>query len=430
MNQPSPPPQDAEADPMGDQRRHLVEIVIPVYNEQHVLATSIQRLHDYLGETFPYPFLITIADNASTDATWALAQELQAELAQVRAVRLDRKGRGRALRHVWSMSQAEAVAYMDVDLSTGLAAFLPLVAPLLSGHSDLAIGTRLAHGSAVVRGPKRELISRGYNLLLRTTMAVHFSDAQCGFKAGRTEIIQALLPAVEDEDWFFDTELLLLAERSGLRIHEIPVDWVEDPDSRVDVAQTARDDLRGMARVARKALAGAVHLPVPPRVQQAQLPAGMAWQLPSFAVIGVISTVCYLVLYLVLRLMMPALAANALALLVTAIANTAANRHFTFGVRGSGHALRHQLEGGIAFLIGLMLSSGGLTVVHIADPTPSRSVELLALISANALATVARFLLLRIWVFHPGRHRPSAPLGAEPTCQDTTESARSVLEQI
>ena len=155
---------------------------------------------------------------------------------------------------------------MDVDLSTGLEALLPLVAPLLSGHSDLAIGTRLANGAAVVRGPTRELVSRCYNLLLRTTMRARFSDAQCGFKAGRTEVVQALLPAVEDQAWFFDTELLLAAQRGGLRIHEVPVDWVEDTDSRVDLVRTALDDLRGMARVARRRLPSfAPGAPSPPR---------------------------------------------------------------------------------------------------------------------------------------------------------------------
>ncbi|MGV9776636.1 dolichyl-phosphate beta-glucosyltransferase [Streptosporangium sp. NPDC003464] len=237
-------------------RTRLVEIVVPVHNEQRVLAESVRRLHAYLTGTFPYGFRITIADNASTDATWTIAAGLGRELPHVRAVHLDAKGRGRALRRVWSGSDADVVSYMDVDLSTDLDAFLPLVAPLLSGHSDLAIGTRLSKGANVVRGPKREFISRSYNLLLRSAMGAGFSDAQCGFKAARTEIAQALLPAVEDEEWFFDTELLLLAERHGLRIHEVPVDWVDDPDSRVDIARTAMDDLRGMARVARKTLSG------------------------------------------------------------------------------------------------------------------------------------------------------------------------------
>ena len=148
----------------------LVEIVVPTHNEERMLEASIWRLHSYLTAGFPFSFRITIADNASTDATWLLAKRLGERLPEVRAVHIPEKGRGRALRQVWGASDAAVVAYMDADLSTGLEALLPLVAPLLSGHSDLAIGTRLASGAAVVRGPKRELISRGYNLLLRTAM--------------------------------------------------------------------------------------------------------------------------------------------------------------------------------------------------------------------------------------------------------------------
>jgi putative flippase GtrA len=263
---------------------------------------------------------------------------------------------------------------MDVDLSTGLEALLPLVAPLVSGHSDLAIGTRLANGAVVVRGPKRELISRCYNLLLRTTLRARFSDAQCGFKAGRAEVVQALLPDVEDQAWFFDTELLLAAQRGGLRIHEVPVDWVEDTDSRVDVVRTALDDLRGMARVARR-------------------------QLPSFAAVGVVSTLAYLALFWVLRSVTGAMAANAVALLVTAVANTAANRRFTFGVTGSRDRLRQHLEGLVVFGLGLAFTTGALGLL---TPT-TRAAELAALVAANAAATLLRFVLLRSWVFHPRR---------------------------
>ncbi|GAA1740971.1 dolichyl-phosphate beta-glucosyltransferase [Nonomuraea sp. AD125B] len=381
-------------------RTRLVEVVVPVYDEQRALRASVTRLHGYLTRNFPYGFRITIADNASTDDTWQIATELERELPHVRAVHLDEKGRGRALRQVWSRSEADVVSYMDVDLSTDLDAFLPLVAPLLSGHSDLAIGTRLARDSRVERGPKREFISRSYNLLLRSLMGARFSDAQCGFKAVRTEVARALLPGVEDEQWFFDTELLLLAERYGLRIHEVPVDWVDDPDSRVDIVRTALDDLRGMVRVARKTLSGAAGIPVPPRIQRAELPRGMARQLPRFAVVGVVSTLAYLALYSLLRPVIPPLAANALALLVTAVANTAANRRFTFGVTGSAGALRHQFEGLIAFLVGLSLTSGTLALLP-AEVT--HGVELAAVIAANAAATLVRFLLLRVWVFNPRR---------------------------
>jgi putative flippase GtrA len=382
--------------------RPLIEVAVPVHNEERVLAASVRRLHDYLTATLPYRFLITIADNASTDRTFEVAERLAAEMPRVRAVHLEGKGRGRALRHVWSASTADVVAYMDVDLSTDLGAFLPLIAPLVSGHSDLAIGSRLSRSAAVVRGPKREFISRAYNLLLRTVLAARFSDAQCGFKAGRADVVRALLPAVEDEEWFFDTELLLLAERNGLRIHEVPVDWVDDPDSRVDVVRTALDDLRGMARVARRVLSGAFRAQVPPRTE---LPTGMRRQLPSFAIIGVISTVVQLALYALLRVALPVLAANVVSYVLAAIANTAANRRFTFGVTGPDGAIRHQMEGGVAFLVGLVVSTAGLAVVHAADPRASRLTELAALFGFNLLAAVIRFVLLRAWVFHPRRAR-------------------------
>src|ERR1700761_2867816 len=254
--------------------RPTVEIAIPVHNEQAALESSVRRLHVFCHESLPYSFRIVIADNASDDGTAAIGARLADELAAVAYLRLSEKGRGRALRRVWSRSEADVVAYMDVDLSTGLEALLPLIAPLISGHSDLAIGTRLARGARVVRGPKREVISRTYNRLLHLTLRSRFSDAQCGFKAGRAATIKALLPRVEDQAWFFDTELLVLAERSGLRIHEVPVDWVDDPDSRVEIVHTAVEDLRGIAR--------------------------LGGELSRFALVGVGSTILYLLLFLAL----------------------------------------------------------------------------------------------------------------------------------
>src|SRR3984893_1222079 len=219
---------DSTADGIADRAAPPeVEIVVPVRNEERDLAPSIRRLHAYLKNRFPV--------SARTAGTWAPADALAGELDLVRAVRLDQPGRGRALRSIWSASDALVLAYMDVDLSTDLNALLPLVAPLLSGHSDLAIGPRLAPGARVIRGPRRELISRCYNLLLRTLMGARFSDAQCGFKAIRRDQARALLPLTRDTGWFFDTELLVLAERAGLRIHEVPVDWIDDLDSRVDI---------------------------------------------------------------------------------------------------------------------------------------------------------------------------------------------------
>jgi glycosyltransferase involved in cell wall biosynthesis len=234
--------------PLDEADAPVLDVVIPVHNEEAGLAASVHRVHRHLSR-LPYSFRITIADNASTDGTALVAHRLSHEYDEVRAAFLPQKGRGRALKEVWSSSGSQVLAYMDVDLSTDLNAVLPLVAPLISGHSDVAIGSRLTRGSRTRRGPKRELISRGYNLLLRGTLRAGFSDAQCGFKALRGDVARELLPLVEDTAWFFDTELLVLAERAGLRIHEVPVDWVDDPDSRVDVLRTARDDLRGIARL-------------------------------------------------------------------------------------------------------------------------------------------------------------------------------------
>lgn len=236
----------------SSRRAHAaVEIVIPVYNEQHALQRSVRMLHRYLSESFTFPFQITIADNASTDATLDVARALADELQGVEVLYLDRKGRGHALRVAWRRSDAEVLAYMDVDLSTDLSALGELLEPLLQERGDLAIGSRLMDGAQVTRGLKREVISRCYNLLLHALLGVTFSDAQCGFKAGRREAIQALLDDVQDEAWFFDTELLYVAQRRKLAIQEVPVCWVDDPDSRVDIVATAREDLRGVMRLRR-----------------------------------------------------------------------------------------------------------------------------------------------------------------------------------
>ncbi|MEU1331027.1 bifunctional glycosyltransferase family 2/GtrA family protein [Streptomyces sp. NPDC005865] len=399
----------------------VLDVVIPVHNEEKDLGPCVLRLHDHLARTFPYPFRVTVADNASTDGTPRVAAGLAASVPEVRHVRLDQKGRGRALRAVWSASDAPVLAYMDVDLSTDLNALLPLVAPLISGHSDLAIGSRLARSSRVVRGPKREFISRTYNLILRGSLHARFSDAQCGFKAIRGDVARVLLPLVEDTGWFFDTEMLVLAERAGLRIHEVPVDWVDDPHSSVHLVRTATDDLRGVWRVGRALAVGALPLDRlarpfgdDPRDRGLTgVPGGLTRQLVGFCVVGALSTLFYLLLYSGFRTFTGSQAANALALLVSAVANTAANRRLTFGVRGRSRAVRHQAQGLVVFAIGLALTSGSLAALGAASGDPAHSTELAVLIAANLAATVLRFLLLRAWVF-PDRGETASEATAPP----------------
>ncbi|MDL5200120.1 bifunctional glycosyltransferase family 2/GtrA family protein [Streptomyces sp. ALI-76-A] len=389
----------------------VLDVVVPVFNEEAGLEQGVRRLHAHLRDTFPYPFRITVADNASTDDTPRIAARLAAELPQARWLRLAEKGRGRALHAAWSDSRAPVLAYVDVDLSTDLTALLPLVAPLISGHSDIAIGTRLARGSRVVRGPKREVISRCYNVLLRSTLAVGFSDAQCGFKAVRRDVAERLLPLVKDEGWFFDTELLVIAERAGLRIHEVPVDWVDDPDSRVDLLSTALADLRGIARIGRELARGTLPTAALRRGAADPARAGLAGQLLRFGAVGAVSTVGYVLLYAVLRPVTGPQAANALALLVCAVANTAANRRLTFGLRGQAGALRHHAKGFLVFLVGLAVTSGSLAALHQVSPRPARPTEIAVLVAANLAATLLRFLLLRAWVF-PARRRDGGAAAA------------------
>ena len=352
-----------------------VDIVVPVRNEERDLGPSVRRLVCFLRTSFPFLAAVTIADNGSSDRTWAIACLLTREFPEVRAVRMDLPGRGRALREIWSRSDAEVLAYMDVDLSTDLNALLPLVAPLLSGHSDLAIGSRLARGSRVIRGPKREMISRCYNVLLRTSLGAGFSDAQCGFKAIRREQARVLLPLTQDTGWFFDTELLVLAERAGLRIHEVPVDWTDDLDSRVDIVSTALADLRGIMRL------------------------GGFRRLGRFVTVGAASTLAYVLIYLVLRRGLAAQPANAISMLVTAVGNTAVNRRVTFGISGRRHAVRHQLRGLITFAAGLAVTSGALAGLRALAGRPGRTAELAVLLLASLAATLARFALYRSWVF-------------------------------
>ena len=388
-----------------------IDVVIPVKNEEKSIVQAVETLHAHLAE-LPYRCQITIADNASTDDTTMLGRLLAQRFENVRFEYLPQAGRGLALKHSWATSAASVLVYMDVDLSTDLSALLPLVAPLLSGHSDIAIGTRLSRNSRTVRGTKRELISRSYNFLLQRTLRARFSDAQCGFKAIRAEVARDLIPLVEDDSWFFDTELLVLAEHAGLRIHEVPVDWIDDPQSTVDVAKTVRDDLWGMWRIGTRLATGRISLDsvrqqarwpesptegleVQAEESRGQLPA----QVVIFAIVGIFSTIAYALTFLLLQPTLGAQWANFVSLVATAVANTAANRRFTFGITDPTSRGRHHLQGLLVFITGWSITSASLVLLHSSQPATSPSIEMLVLTLANLFVTAVRFAAMRWWIF-------------------------------
>jgi glycosyltransferase involved in cell wall biosynthesis len=364
----------------------VVDVVLPVYNEERTLESGVRRLYGYLTDDFPFSWRITIVDNASTDDTWSIAERLARELPWVRASHLDRKGRGFALRSAWSASDADVVAYMDVDLSTELGALLPLVAPLVSGHSDVAIGSRLAPGSHVARHPKREVISRSYNLILRAVLATRVRDAQCGFKAVRSSVAQRLLPAIEDNGWFFDTELLLLAERNGLRIHEVPVDWVDDTDSRVHVVSTAVGDLKGTARLAVRFAMGRGRVDLGP-VARAPLANDFGRRFVSFSLIGAASTAVSLAIFLSTHGLIGPIGANVVAVTATFVANAWANARYT------ERSSRPRWALSFAFFAGSVVStSAALALVDAV--TTSLAAQVAVLVATWSSAAVARFVAI------------------------------------
>jgi len=388
----SPPRARLEPDDGYSIVHPVVDVVVPVYNESTQLSSSILRLRSYLDSEFPFAAVVTIVDNGSTDGTLEIAAALSKDLEGVRVIRLAEKGRGRALRAAWSLTDAEVVCYMDVDLSTSLDALLPLVAPLLSGHSDLAIGSRLAPGAKVVRGAKRELISRTYNLILRAVLRNRFSDAQCGFKAVRTDVARKLLPLVDDESWFFDTEFLVVAERSNLRIHEVPVDWIDDPDSRVRIVNTALDDLRGVARLLLSRRQTVLAPNDAPGTQQGELLRSAR----QFAQVGIASTVVYGLLFFGLRALLGTYRANLAALVICTIANTWIHERISspdIGTVRDGLVLgtAAAFVPSLAFTSLALLAAGGLGGALVTT--------ILALAIATGLAAIVRFSIFRSLTF-------------------------------
>jgi len=234
-----------------------LNVTIPVYNEEKMLPVSIPVLYKFLSESMEsYEWEIVIADNASIDSTLEVAEGLSRDFPRVRVERLEQKGRGRALKHTWLNADADICSYMDVDLSTNLDSFPPMIDALTHKGYDIGTGSRLMKGANTQRSFKRELISRTYNLMVKAMFFTKFSDAQCGFKAVTRDVVAKLIPRIEDNVWFFDSELLIIGEKCGYRIFDVPVKWIEDLDTRVKIVRTALDDIKGLMRVRRNFWAG------------------------------------------------------------------------------------------------------------------------------------------------------------------------------
>lgn len=230
--------------------RPRVDVVIPCYNEVKVLEQSCLTTLALFDANPQFDWRLVIADNGSTDGTAELARRLASEHPRIQALVLQVKGRGLALREAWLQSEADVVSYMDVDLSTDIQHLPQLVGMVADGRCDVAIGSRLAKGAQTDRQLKREITSRGYVTLIRMTFPrLRITDAQCGFKALNRRAVQETVPYIENRMWFFDTELLILAQQAGLKIRELPVRWVEDTDSKVKIVSTAMEDIRGLARM-------------------------------------------------------------------------------------------------------------------------------------------------------------------------------------
>jgi glycosyltransferase involved in cell wall biosynthesis len=226
------------------------EIVIPVYNEEEQVEQSVLKLCNYLEQNFHgESWNVTVADNASTDKTPLIMQRVKNDNPKIKYLRLEKKGRGFALKTAWNKSDAKIVAYMDVDLSTHIKHIPELINSLKNHDFSISIGSRLLSKSKIKRSLKREIISRIYNLIVKIIHQVKFSDAQCGFKAVKREVFQKLSPLIKNNEWFFDSEMLIISEKLGYKIYEIPVEWNEDMGSTVKIVPTAIEDLKGLWRL-------------------------------------------------------------------------------------------------------------------------------------------------------------------------------------
>lgn len=364
---------------MPQLNQHIL-IVIPIFNEEAALKTTVEKTLHFLNDETKYNYSVLIADNNSTDTSPDIAKTLAVENEKVSYLHLPRKGRGFALRTAWLETEADVLVYMDVDLSSPLKALPDLINPILDNQADIVFGSRLKppHGKAVNRNVTREITSRGYNLLLQFFMGADFKDAQCGFKAFSKQAFLELEPETKNNTWFFDSELLLLGQYKKLRLKEIGIRWEDDPNSSVNIVGTALENLKEMWRMYIK-----------------YRPQSLFHKLFTFGIIGGLSTVGQLLLFLLLRIVLPSQVANTLSLIVLTILNTVANKRFSFRNKSTERYHHIFLVSLISFLVFWIPTTGALYILHETFGINDQPLtETIVILCASVVGTVLKFLFL------------------------------------
>ncbi|MCX6745528.1 MAG: glycosyltransferase [Candidatus Parcubacteria bacterium] len=230
-------------------------IVIPSYNEELVIENTLLKLAAYAQQFLTdYDYQIIAADNKSTDKTKEKARQLLAKINRLAYLFIEQKGKGLAIKRTWQKYQDDFdfFVFMDADLATDLSALLPLISALAKENYDLAIGSRNLKDSKIQRSLWRRFFSFGYGLLAKLILGTKISDSTCGFKAVNKKVVQEIMPLVKNQTWFFDSELVFLAEKKGFKIKEIPVCWAEPrklDKSKVNVLKVSSQYLKELLRL-------------------------------------------------------------------------------------------------------------------------------------------------------------------------------------
>jgi len=203
-------------------------VVLPARNEELIIRDNVLRLYEYMQGAFPNDdWKIVVSDNNSSDRTAEIVKELAEKHARIEYLLVTVVGKGAAVKNAWEKYSSDVYMFMDSDLATDIHGIPMLVEPLRLETSDIACGSRFLRESAVERSLIRRVTSFGYRLVVKLLLSIKVRDLPCGFKAINEKAKKALLSKIESDGWFFDSELIILGEKLGLRVQEIPVRWRE-----------------------------------------------------------------------------------------------------------------------------------------------------------------------------------------------------------